>query len=124
MENDARMACGPRPARGKKRRAHRGGKTKGKIGFHSGKVAIERPRLRGFDGKAQPLLSWEDAMTEDWLGKWAMNHMLITVSTRKFERSVRLPEDDGVQRLWFVEIGRLLEFCRAVGGATEGMGGA
>jgi hypothetical protein len=48
MENDARMACGPRHARGKKRRAHRWGKTKGKIGFHSGKVAIERPRLRGF----------------------------------------------------------------------------
>ena len=33
-------------------------------------------------------------MTEDWLGKWAMNQMLITVSTRKFERSVRLPEGD------------------------------
>ena len=81
-------------ARGKKRRAHRWGKTKGKIGFHSGKVAIERPRLRGFDGKAQPLPSWEGAMTEDWLGKWAMNQMLITVSTRKFERSVRLPEGD------------------------------
>ena len=94
MGNDARMACGPRHARGKKRRAHRWGKTKGKIGFHSGKVAIERPLLRGFDGKAQPLPSWEGAMTEDWLGKWAMNQMLITVSTRKFERSVRLPEGD------------------------------
>ena len=33
-------------------------------------------------------------MTEDWLGKWAMNRMLITVSTRKFERSVHLPEGD------------------------------
>ena len=68
MENDARMACGPRHARGKKRRAHRWGKTKGKIGFHSGKVAIERPRLRGFDGKAHPLPSWEGAMTKDWPG--------------------------------------------------------
>jgi putative transposase len=55
MENDARMACGPRHARGKNRRAHRWGKTNGKIGFHGGKVAIERPRLRGFDGKEQPL---------------------------------------------------------------------
>ena len=27
------------------------GKTKGKIGFHGGKVEVERPRLRGFDGK-------------------------------------------------------------------------
>ena len=40
MENDARTACGPRHARGKNRRAHRWGKTKGKIGFHGGKVAI------------------------------------------------------------------------------------
>jgi hypothetical protein len=26
-----------------------------------------------------------------WLGKWAMNQMLINVATRKFARSVRLP---------------------------------
>jgi len=94
MENDARTACGPRHARGKNRRAHRWGKTKGKIGFHGGKVAIERPRLRGFDGKEQALPSWEGATTEDWLGKWAMNQMLINVSTRKFKRSVRLPEGE------------------------------
>src|SRR6202022_438004 len=63
MENDARTACGPRHARRKNRTAHRWGKTKGKIGFHGGKVAIERPRLRGFDGKEQALPSWEGAMT-------------------------------------------------------------
>ena len=34
------------------------------------------------------------AVAEDWLGKWAMNQMLINVSTRKFARSVRLPEGD------------------------------
>src|ERR1700682_4301770 len=84
MENDARTACGPRHARGKNRRAHRWGKTKGKIGFHGGKVEIERPRLRSFDGKEQALPSWEGATTEDWLPA----------------------------------------FCRAVGGATEGMDGA
>ena len=94
MENDARTACGPRHARGKNRRAHRWGKTKGKIGFHGGKVEIERPRLRSFDGKEQALPSWEGATTEDWLGKWAMNQMLINVSTRKFKRSVRLPEGE------------------------------
>jgi hypothetical protein len=38
------------------------------------------------------LPSWETAVAEDWLGKWAMNQMLINVSTRKFKRSVRLPE--------------------------------
>ena len=30
-----------------------------------------RPRLRGFDGKEQALLSWEAAQSEDWLCKWA-----------------------------------------------------
>ncbi len=94
MEHDARAVCGPRHARGKHRQAHRWGKTKGKIGFHGGKVEIERPRLRGFDGKEQALPSWEAAVAEDWLGKWAMNQMLINVSTRKFGRSVRLPEGD------------------------------
>jgi putative transposase len=55
---------------------------------------VERPRLRSFEGKEQALPSWEAAVAEDWLGKWAMNQMLINVSTRKFARSVRLPEGD------------------------------
>ena len=94
MEQDARAACGERHERGRRRRAHRWGKTKGKIGFHGGKVEMARPRLRGFDGKEQALPSWEGALSEDWLGKWAMNQMLINVSTRKFRRSMRLPEGD------------------------------
>src|SRR5438552_67757 len=94
MGGDAQAICGPRHARGRQRRAHRWGKTKGKIGFHGGKVEIERPRLRSFDGKEQPVPSWEAAVAENWLGKWAMNQMLINVATRKFARSVRLPEGD------------------------------
>src|SRR5436309_15075477 len=45
-------------ARGPDRQAHRWGKTKGKIGFHGGKVEIERPRLRDFAGKEQAVPSW------------------------------------------------------------------
>ena len=40
------------------------------------------------------LPSWEAAQAEDWLGRWAMNLMLINVSTRRFGRAVRLPEGD------------------------------
>ena len=94
MDDDAQAACGPRHGRGAGRHAHRWGKTKGKIGFHGGKMEIERPRLRSFDGKEYVLPSWGAAVSEDWLGKWAMNQMLINVSTRKFQRSVRLPEGD------------------------------
>ena len=94
MESDAEAVCGPRHARGQGRRGHRWGRTTGKIGFHGGKMAIERPRVRGREGKELSLASWDQAASEDWLGKWAMNLMLINVSTRKFQRAVRLPEGD------------------------------
>jgi putative transposase len=94
MEADAEVACGPRHSRSEDRRGHRWGRAQGKIGFHAGKVVIERPRVRGLNGKELPLASWEQAVDEDWLGQWAMNLMLINVSTRKFRRAVRLPEGD------------------------------
>jgi len=73
---------------------HRWGKTRGKVGFHGGKVEIERPRVRACDGGELALPSWTTAQSEDLLGKWAMNLMLINVSTRRFGRAVRLPEGD------------------------------
>ena len=94
MERDAEEACGARHARGEGRRGHRWGRTRGKIGFHGGKVAVERPRVRGLAGNELALPSWEQAVEEDWLGQWAMNLMLINVSTRKFRRAVRLPMGD------------------------------
>ncbi len=57
-------------------------------------MALERPRVRARDGGEISLPSWEAAMAEDWLGKWALNLMLINVSTRKFGRAMRLPEGD------------------------------
>jgi transposase-like protein len=94
LETDAETICGPRHWRGIERRGHRWGQTKGKIGFHGGKADIARPRVRGFDGKELALPTWEQAVAEDWLGKWALNLMLINVSTRRFRRAVRLPEGD------------------------------
>lgn len=94
LERDAEAACGPRHGRSPARKAHRCGKTKGKLGFHGGKVETDRPRVRGFDGREQALATWEEASRKDLLGNWAMNQMLIDVSTRKFGRSVRLPEGD------------------------------
>ena len=94
MEKDAEEVCGARHARSDGRRAHRWGRTQGKLGFHAGKVAIERPRVRDLAGQELALPSWDRAVAEDWLGKWAMNLMLINVSTRKFRRAVRLPEGD------------------------------
>ena len=71
-----------------------GARRTGKVGFHGGKVEIERPRVRARHGDEVTLPSWEAALSEDLLGKWALNLMLINVSTRKFGRAVRLPEGD------------------------------
>src|SRR6516162_10998545 len=94
LEKDAEELCGARHARGEGRRGYRWGHTQGKIGFHGGKIDVERPRVRELGGQEIALPSWEQAVGEDWLGKWAMNLMLINVSTRKFRRAVRLPEGD------------------------------
>src|SRR5208282_6146201 len=94
LEKDAQEACGARHTRSAGRRGHRWGRTQGKIGFHAGKVSVERPRVRNLAGQELALPSWEHAVAEDWLGQWAMNLMLINVSTRKFRRAVRLPEGD------------------------------
>jgi len=94
MEEDAARLCGPRHGRGGDRCGHRWGKTKGKIGFHGGKVEIERPRVRARGGDELALPSWAAAVDEDLLGQWALNLMLMNVSTRKFGRAVRLPGGD------------------------------
>lgn len=94
MEADAAALCGPRHGRGGGRQAQRWGRTTGPLGFHGGKVPVVRPRVRGRGGQEVALPSWERAMEEDWLGRWAMNLMLIGVTTRRFGRAVRLPEAD------------------------------
>jgi len=55
---------------------------------------VHRPRVRSYDGHEVVLPTWAVAQAEDWLGRWAMNLMLINVSTRKLRRAVRLPEGD------------------------------
>jgi putative transposase len=91
---DAQLLAGAPHHRGGGRVGHRWGRTKGKIGFHGGKVAVHRPRVRSYDGHEVALPTWTAAQAEDWLGRWAMNLMLINVSTRKLRRAVRLPEGD------------------------------
>src|SRR3974390_1874565 len=91
---DAQRLAGARHSRDRDRHGYRWGMTKGKIGFHGGKVAVHRPRVRSLDGHEVELPTWTAAQAEDWLGRWAMNLMLINVSTRKLKRAVRLPDGD------------------------------
>src|SRR5258707_6361627 len=72
MEQDAEQACGARHARSAGRRGHRWGRTQGKIGFHAGKVAVERPRVRDLEGHELAMPSWEPSVSEDRPGKVTM----------------------------------------------------
>jgi hypothetical protein len=47
--------------------------------------------VRDLAGQELSLPSWDRAVAEDWLGKWAMNLMLINVSTRKFRERCGFP---------------------------------
>ena len=117
--------AGARYDRADGRDGHRWGKTTGKVGFHGGKVEFERPRVRRRDGGEVTLPSWEAALSEDLLGKWALNLMLINVSTRKFGRAVRLPEGDvpAPNGSGGVQVGGIAPVRGVVGGAHEAMDG-
>jgi putative transposase len=91
---DAQRLAGPRHSHGRERLGHRWGAPKGEDRL---------PRRQGCGASAAGLRSeshavalpiWRAAQAEDWLGRWAMNLMLINVSTRKLKREVRLPERD------------------------------
>jgi putative transposase len=94
LSEDVEQLAGAPHSRSEGRVGHRWGLTKGKIGFHGGRVSVHRPRVRSYEGQEVQLPTWTAAQAEDWLGRWAMNLMLINVSTRKFRRAVRLPEGD------------------------------
>src|SRR3954470_4001383 len=92
LEEEAADLCGERHQRHEDRR--RWGKSPVAF-FHGGRVDIERVRTP--DGQRElELPSLAAGQRENWLGRWAMNQMLINVSTRRFRRSVRLPDGDVV----------------------------
>src|SRR5215469_12362982 len=65
------------------------------MGSHPGQDWLPwRPGRAGAAPGALVLPSWQQAVAEDWLGRWGMNLMLINVSTRKMRRAMRLPEGD------------------------------
>ena len=94
LREDAQRLTGAPHCRGGGRVGHRWGTTARSIGFHGGNVTVHRPRVRSFDGQEVALATWTTAQAEDWLGRWAMNLVLINVSTRKLRRAVRLPGGD------------------------------
>ena len=93
LSRDATALAGAPHARAADKPGYRWGRTRGSVGFHGGKVEMERPRVRSkATGKELPLSSWKEAAEVGWLEQWATNLMLMNVATRKVGRAVRLPE--------------------------------
>ena len=85
---------GPNIAAMGDRRGYRWGRTHSEIGYHGGKVKVARPRVRDRAGKEVSLESWQALRDGNLLLEWALNLMVLNVSTRKYHRAVRLPEGD------------------------------
>ena len=66
-----------------------GGRTHSEIGYHGGKVKVARPRVRDRAGKEVSLESWQALRDGNLLLEWALNLMVLNVSTRKYHRAVR-----------------------------------
>jgi len=94
MEEDATAVCGARHRRHGDRRGYRWGRCVSEIGYHGGRVKVVRPRVRDRAGKEVGLPSWEALRDGELLRAWALNLMVLNVSTRKYRRAVRLPEGD------------------------------
>jgi len=89
---DAEQLCGKRYQRHADRQGHRWGMVGSEVGWHGGKAAIRRPRVRQHGRAELELPSWTAIQKADLLSRWAFNQMLIGVATRKYARSVRLPD--------------------------------
>src|SRR6266481_6175060 len=91
---DAEQLCGKRYQHHADRQGHRWGMIGSEVGWHGGKAAIRRPRVRRRGGAELELPSWTAIQKADLLSRWAFNQMLIGVATRKYARSIRLPDGD------------------------------
>ena len=81
LAEDAEALCGPRHGRSPGRRGYRWGTVRSELAYHGGKVKIARPRVRELAGRELRLASWEALSDPDLLKAWALNLMVLTVST-------------------------------------------
>ena len=81
MEEDATTVCGARHRRHGNRRGYRWGHTQSEIGYHGGRVKVQRPRVRDHAGKEVGLESWQVLRDGNLLLEWALNLMVLNVSS-------------------------------------------
>lgn len=88
LEEDRSRLCGPRYAHDPRRRASRAGHAEGELAMGGRRVRMQRPRVRGADGREVPLETWERFAEADPLTPRAVEQMVLGVSTRNYARSI------------------------------------
>jgi putative transposase len=88
LEEDRARLCGPRYAHDEHRRASRAGHADGELAMGGRRVRIQRPRVRGADGREVRLETWERFAESDPLTPRAVEQMVLGVSTRNYARSI------------------------------------
>jgi len=88
LEEDRARLCGPRYAHDPHRRASRAGHAEGELAMGGRRVRMQRPRVRGADGREVPLETWERFAEADPLTPRAVEQMVLGVSTRNYARSI------------------------------------
>lgn len=97
LEEERTALCGPRYRHEEGRDAVRAGHAQGVLPMGGRTVALQRPRVRTFDGLSEiPLMSWEQFRAADPLTERAVEQMVLGVSTRRYERSLE-PMPAGIE---------------------------
>jgi hypothetical protein len=88
LRDDAQQFAGPPHSRSGGRIGHRWVRSKGKIGFHGGKVAVPRPRVRSYDGHEVWAADLDGGAGRRLAWRWAMNLMLMQyLSVEEYDRN-------------------------------------
>lgn len=89
MENEVRHLAGERYERRAPEQPFRWGRENGFLVVDGQKVPIERPRLRGEDGREQRLGSYESFRRSEPLDAAVWDKLMLGLSTRNYSKAVR-----------------------------------
>ncbi len=89
MDNEVRQLAGERYQRRENEQPYRWGHEQGFLVVDGQKVPIRRPRLRGDDGREQPLGSYELFRRSEPLDAAVWDKLMLGLSTRNYSQAVR-----------------------------------
>jgi putative transposase len=94
FRDEATALAGPKGRHQVARRHHHWGTTATELTFGGRRLQMQRPRVRGTDGREATLPAVAAFRQRDPLSARMMQQLLVGVSTRNYERSLELPPAD------------------------------